>query len=214
MTSQLHPPCLLLSYRGEDSRLQLCCLRSLIPLSSRHFSAVLENLHCSLLTGIAYLPFVFFILHWIARTLLFHWMSPLLWLAILTMLLLMIWSSTDDLVFYFLPLSIAAAILIHGRYDVVSTPSSAVSRGGNTIFIRRQLCWQLPLLSVLFRQFSAFLNPDLWSQYVSWLPTSLAFRCYFSGLLICAAQKVWIPFRISSTSYWRCPRFPYRHLQI
>jgi hypothetical protein len=52
MMSQLHPPCLLLSYR-EDSRLQLCCLQSLIPLSSRHSSALLDDLHCSLLTGIA-----------------------------------------------------------------------------------------------------------------------------------------------------------------
>jgi hypothetical protein len=60
MMSQLHPPCLLLSYR-EDSRLQLCCLQSLIPLSSRHFSVLLADLHWLLLTRIASLPFVFLI---------------------------------------------------------------------------------------------------------------------------------------------------------
>jgi hypothetical protein len=111
-------------------------------------------------------------------------------------------ASTVALVFYFLPLSFAAASLTHGRYDVVSSPSSVVSRGGNTVVIWLQLCWQLPLLPVLNWQFSAFLlNPNLGSQYLSWSPTSLPFRCYLSDLLISAAQKVWIPFRMSTTNH-------------
>ena len=44
-------------------------------------------------------------------------------------------ASTVALVLYCTLLSIAAAILTHGQYDVVSSPSSAVSRGGNSVFI-------------------------------------------------------------------------------